>query len=248
MARTYAPTPARPVATLLDAHTAHASSQQHAIPPLSPVDEDSLADSLHDLRDVQHKDTDAETPEHPFANTNSLITIIHDDDDEHIDLEAERAFYGQFPGFEDAASVHSGGRTSLDGRSLFSAEIVLGESLGDSDSKAFARDVRISGWTTVGRGNGAYVVYDCVITTKENLTIHALKRYSAFEKLASGLRRSLPRHMHAAIPRLPPKNPLAKHRPAFLERRRKMLQAWLLAVLLHPVLGGTETARAWVLD
>lgn len=107
-------------------------------------------------------------------------------------------------------------------------------------------------------------MYDCVITTREGLTIHALKRYTAFERLAAALRRAVPKHARAQIPRLPPKNPLgasagplaqremttepAKHRPAFLERRRRMLQAWLLAVLLHPVLGGTEVARAWVLD
>lgn len=100
MARTLRPTPARPVGTLLDAHNASASSQRAPIPPLSPVDEASLADSLRDDTDAE----DARPPEHPFANTHSLITVIHDeDDDAHIDLAAERAFYGQFPGAEDAA-------------------------------------------------------------------------------------------------------------------------------------------------
>ena len=35
---------------------------------------------------------------------------------------------------------------------------------------AFAQDVRVAGWTMVGdrkNGSGAYIMYDCVITTKE---------------------------------------------------------------------------------
>ncbi|EJD39984.1 hypothetical protein AURDEDRAFT_116028 [Auricularia subglabra TFB-10046 SS5] len=245
------PTPARPISALLSADMASPSSStpRSPIPPLSPVDSDALADSLHDLTDT---DAEFEPMEHPFAHTTQLIQVVHDSGEEHIDIAAERAFYDQFPGLDERASldgrpsldgVRSVSGRSLDGRSLFSADIMLGESLGES--KTFARDVRIGGWTTVGK---TYVVYDCVITTKEGLVIHALKRYSAFEKLASALRRSLPKAQHKQIPRLPPKNPLAKHRPAFLERRRRMLQAWLLAVLLHPVLGATDAAREWVLD
>ncbi|KAH7096391.1 hypothetical protein BKA62DRAFT_775203 [Auriculariales sp. MPI-PUGE-AT-0066] len=226
----------------------------------SPIDHAALADSLHSRQDTDDTvDSELETldtpVEHPFANATTLLTVVRENE-EHVDLEAERAFYDQFPGLnpddDDHASIRAASielartrhRMSIDGRSLVS-DIILG--VGDSvtEELTFARDVKISGWVTMG---GTYVVYDCVITIKEGLCIHALKRYSAFEKLASTLRKTLPKYQHTQIPRLPPKNPLAKHRPAFLERRRRMLQAWLLAVLLHPTLGATEAARAWVLD
>lgn len=113
-------------------------------------------------------------------------------------------------------------------------------------------------------------VYDCVITTKEGLGIHALKRYSAFAQLYARLRATLPvrppfscaprtllekRRSYAPqasqqsyIPSLPPKAPLAKFRPAFLDRRRRLLQHWLSAILLHPEMGGCQAVREWVMD
>ncbi|KAF8180560.1 Phox-like protein [Mycena galopus ATCC 62051] len=103
------------------------------------------------------------------------------------------------------------------------------------ESAAFAREVNISGWTSVGmRGRG---LYDCVIKTKEGTPIHAHKRYSDFVALESELMRSLP---------LPPKAPLARYRSAFLARRRRALEHWLSAVLLHPDVGGCEAVRRWV--
>ncbi|KZP18981.1 hypothetical protein FIBSPDRAFT_1025824, partial [Athelia psychrophila] len=111
--------------------------------------------------------------------------------------------------------------------------------LGDNsgESLAFARGVRISGWTSVGdKLGGAYIgtsylmslnsrnlmqcpcdiLYNCVIIkTKEGTTIHAHKRYSAFDALRSSLERYLLHHQRASILPLPPKSPLARFRPPF---------------------------------
>ena len=112
-------------------------------------------------------------------------------------------------------------------------------------------------------------VYDCAIKTKEGTVIHALKRYSAFAQLYARLRATLPvsicahiyssrmsdnhpvpsqRNQQPFIPSLPPKFPLAKFRPTFLDRRRRLLQYWLCAILLHPEIGGCEAVREWVMD
>ena len=56
---------------------------------------------------------------------------------------------------------------------MFSADIYLSDNTGHAPALAFAQDVRVAGWSTVGdgaggkNGSGAYVVYDCVILTKE---------------------------------------------------------------------------------
>jgi hypothetical protein len=58
-------------------------------------------------------------------------------------------------------------------QSIFSADIYLSDNTGRAPALAFAQDVRVAGWTTVGdgagrkKGSGAYVIYDCVILTKE---------------------------------------------------------------------------------
>ncbi|KAF4609570.1 hypothetical protein D9613_012234 [Agrocybe pediades] len=148
----------------------------------------------------------------------------------------------------------------------------------DGEDHLFARDVRIDGWSTVGdgggrlrekkkrsntmdgqlssagmlekvvQGGGAYVVYDIVIKTREGTEMRVLKRYSAFEELRENLIKRLDPSLHALVPALPPKSALAKFRPAFLEQRRKMLQFFLVGVLLRPELGGREEVRAWVLE
>jgi len=74
------------------------------------------------------------------------------------------------------------------------------------------------------------------------------KRYNAFEDLFNSLHRTLPRQQHRIIPLLPPKTSLAKYRPSFLEKRRKMLERWLSSVLLHPDLGGSQAVRNWLLN
>ena len=53
---------------------------------------------------------------------------------------------------------------------------------------------------------------------------------------------------HALIPPLPPKAPLARFRPAFLEKRRSLLEFWLTRVMLHPEVGGRGVVRGWVLE
>ena len=55
-------------------------------------------------------------------------------------------------------------------QSVFSADIYLSDNTGHAPTLAFAQDVRVAGWTTVGdgagrkNGAGSYVIYDCVIT------------------------------------------------------------------------------------
>lgn len=58
----------------------------------------------------------------------------------------------------------------------------------------------------------------------------------------------LQRTLRSSIPRLPPKAPFAKFRPAFLDRRRQHLQFWLARVLLHPEIGKTEVVKRWVVS
>jgi hypothetical protein len=114
-------------------------------------------------------------------------------------------------------------------------------------------------------------VYDCIIETKERTLIHAHKRYSDFVVLETELLRTLPvrpspilssscagayytlipcaqRASRPSVPELPPKAPLARYRAAFLARRRRALEHWLAAVLLHPDVGGCEAVRGWVMS
>ncbi|KAJ7725885.1 hypothetical protein B0H14DRAFT_2410513, partial [Mycena olivaceomarginata] len=126
--------------------------------------------------------------------------------------------------------------------SVFSNDIRLGDNCGES--AAFAREVQISGWTSVGDAHGlggAYVVYDCTIKTKEGTPIHAHKRYSDFARPEA-------RASRPSVPELPPKAPLARYRAAFLARYRRALDHWLAAVLLHPDVGGCEAVRRWVMS
>ncbi|KAF9033079.1 hypothetical protein BDZ89DRAFT_563934 [Hymenopellis radicata] len=185
--------------------------------------------------------------QHPFANCKGLLEIIPN----KIDIEEEARLYDEL--CQDDSGVRpvqvSRPRSpSLFSRESFGTSIWLADNVGES--RTFARDVQISGWTSVGdmTGGGAYVVYDCVIKTKEGTTIHAHKRYTAFEDLEFELRRTLPRQQQRFIPALPPKAPLARYRPAFLDRRRILLQHWLSSILLHPDLGGCKAVREWVMD
>jgi hypothetical protein len=49
------------------------------------------------------------------------------------------------------------------------------------------------------------------------------------------------------VPNLPPKSPLAEFRPVFLDRRRRQLERWLAAVLLHPDVGASKVVKQWVI-
>ncbi|KAG7094995.1 hypothetical protein E1B28_005791 [Marasmius oreades] len=182
------------------------------------------------------------SPSHPFANSTSRLEVLPN----NIDVEEESRLYDQLCEDNDErrpASINIA-------PSVFSREtasIWLGDNIGES--KAFTRDVKISGWTNVGdKMGGAYIVYDCAIKTKEGVTIHAHKRYRSFLELESALHRTLPRHQRRYLPQLPPKAPFARYRPTFLDRRRRQLEYWLSAVLLHPDVGGSKAVRVWVMD
>ncbi|KAJ7192108.1 Phox-like protein [Mycena pura] len=180
-------------------------------------------------------------PLHPFAHTTSRIEVIS----AGIDVEEEARLYDDID--ETPTTPHPPRRPySPPGPpSVFSNDIWLGDNVGESST--FARGVQISGWTSVGdiRG-GAYVVYDCVVKTKEGTQIHAHKRYSDFAAFEGELLRTLPPSFRASVPPLPPKAPLARYRAAFLARRRRALEHWLSSVLLHPDVGGCVAARRWI--
>ncbi|KNZ75873.1 hypothetical protein J132_00886 [Termitomyces sp. J132] len=186
-------------------------------------------------------------PVHPFANSKSLLEIIPNG----IDIEEESRLYDELDQEFDRRSVASA-PGSLDFQrppSVFSKDIWLDDNTGSGSSLAFAQDVRINGWTNVGdKPERGYIVYDCAIRTKEGTMIHAHKRYSDFDELETVLRRTLPRSQRHFVPVLPPKSPLSRYRPAFLDRRRRLLQSWLSAVLLHPDVGGSKAVRVWVMS
>ncbi|OSD00136.1 Phox-like protein [Trametes coccinea BRFM310] len=197
-----------------------------------------------------HSAESSESTGHPSGSSRSLLVLLPN----KIDIEEEARFYedivdsastvgGDYPYGQDDSPPLS----PHEAQSIFSRDIWLGDNSGES--QAFARNVEIAGWTSVGdKRGGAYVVYDCVITTKEGLVVHALKRYSAFAQLYARLKATLPANQHAYVPSLPPKAPLAKFRPTFLDRRRRLLQHWLSAILLHPEIGGCQAVREWVMD
>ncbi|KAI0786916.1 hypothetical protein C8Q75DRAFT_769970 [Abortiporus biennis] len=188
------------------------------------------------------------TSAHPFQNSKNLLVLIPD----RIDVEEESRLYDELLDsadsdvtyYQESPLPQSPIETAP---SIFSNDIWLGDNSGES--LAFARNVQVSGWTSVGdKRGGAYIVYDCAISTKEGTVIHALKRYSSFAELYARLRGTLPKHQQRFIPTLPPKSPLAKFRPTFLDRRRRLLEHWLGSVLLHPDIGGCKACRDWVME
>ncbi|GAA5873864.1 hypothetical protein JCM16303_002614 [Sporobolomyces ruberrimus] len=126
------------------------------------------------------------------------------------------------------------------------------EDASNRDNKIFVKQISIPAYHAVGSEGSGFVVFDIEIQTlptssSQGTLIRAHKRYSAFVRLRADLIAEYPR-LRRAIPRLPPKSSLAKYRPSFLDKRRQNLAFWLGNVLLHPVLGGSQIARAWVLD
>jgi len=212
---------------------------------------------------------------HPFENSKDLLVVLpndaidveeearlydelraatqfDDDDENYLQVLKRRETHISVNPTSRRSSLRSTERTTdspgLGKRnvspSIISNDIWLGDNSGAST--LFAREVEIRGWTSVGdKLGGAYIVYECVVRTKEGTVIHAHKRYNAFEELFIALHRTLP---HRIIPLLPPKASLAKYRSTFLEKRRRMLQHWLSCVLLHPDLGGCQAVRSWLLE
>ncbi|RPD58850.1 Phox-like protein [Lentinus tigrinus ALCF2SS1-6] len=198
---------------------------------------------------ASHSVESSESAVSQAESSKSLLVLIPD----KIDIEEEARFYDDISASTIGQDNYPYGQPDSpplsphEAQSVFSRDIWLGDNCGESN--AFARDVEIAGWTSVGdKREGAYVVYDCVIKTKEGTAIHALKRYSAFAQLYTRLRATLPSHQQPYIPALPPKYPFAKFRPTFLDRRRRLLQHWLAGILLHPEIGGCQAVREWVMD
>ena len=127
---------------------------------------------------VSHKKQAAqsESSTHPFSNSKNLLVVIPDD---KIDIEEESRLYDEFcrvskydfhhPSFVNEPSTYKDDENEHRTRprdprsssptappSVFSKDIWLGDNLGAS--LAFARDVKISGWTSVGdKLGGAYI-------------------------------------------------------------------------------------------
>ncbi|KAH9935082.1 Phox-like protein [Amylocystis lapponica] len=206
-------------------------------------------------------------PHRPFEHATGLLVVIPD----KIDVEEEARLYEDlcdvsmmscsctcasrdFTGTQSpitpgppSAARGSPPHSPRDAPSVFSRDIWLGDNSGESHG--FARSVEIGGWTSVGdKRGGAYVVYDCAIKTKEGTVIHIHRRYSGFAELYAKLRATLPESQQHFIPTLPPKYPLAKFRPTFLDHRRRLLEHWLSSVVLHPDIGGCRAIREWVMD
>ncbi|KAK7045206.1 PX domain-containing protein YPT35 [Favolaschia claudopus] len=182
---------------------------------------------------------------HPFARSTKQLEIIPN----RIDVEDESRRYDDLVFDESPIEPRPKRPTSPVGAppSVFSNDIWLGDNCGESS--AFAREVKINGWTSVGDAlGGAYVVYNCVLKTKEGTVIPVHKRYSEFAALEVQLLQVLPRTYHSFIPELPPKAPFARYRSTFLARRQVALEHWLSAILLHPDIGGCEPVRRWVMS
>ncbi|KAJ3565534.1 hypothetical protein NP233_g7570 [Leucocoprinus birnbaumii] len=210
-------------------------------------------------------------PIHPFANSNAKLELLPPSSAGFggIDIEEEARLYDELrrtAKLELPPVLPSNRRrirrmSSPPPPSIRSSDIFLADNTGMSKSKSFAQDVSITGWSSVGdapptsagmrknlkavaHGNGMLWFTPYLTGT----TIHSLKRYTSFVELDNALRKTLPRHLTPSIPPLPPKNPLARFRPAFLDRRRRLLQFWLANVLLHPEIGGVEVVKKWVID
>ncbi|KAI5897178.1 uncharacterized protein SCHCODRAFT_02616900 [Schizophyllum commune H4-8] len=119
------------------------------------------------------------TPKHPFAGA-SKIEVLHDRG--VIDVEEEVRAYAALRRAASEDAMHErflGPSRANTTSNTFSVRprrrprspspaptsIVLADHSGES--AAFARDVRIPGWTCVGAGPGGYVVYECVVATRE---------------------------------------------------------------------------------
>ncbi|KAF8975306.1 hypothetical protein BDQ17DRAFT_276027 [Cyathus striatus] len=188
----------------------------------TPSTSNTNTDSI--LSSSTYTDTDTETDidsAHPFANSTAKLEVLKNGGE--IDVERNQGCMMRFMGRGMGMMMfshhpqHSPQGTSS--ASIFSKDIYLADNTGNS-SGAFARDVRITGWSQVGEldsrksprlgsmSSGAYVVYDIKITTKSNTTIHLLKRYTDFSRLHTTLLRTLPPSLHPHVPALPPKAPL----------------------------------------
>jgi len=200
---------------------------------------------VHNRQRLEENPSHIETPPltpRPFEHSKGLIVVLPD----KIDVEEEARLYEELCDSPvDVPPPRQ--RSPVQTPSIFSHDIWLGDNTGES--QAFAREVEVVGWTSVGdKRGGAYIVYDCAIKTKEGTVIHVHKRYSAFAELYTKLRATLTESQQHFLPHLPPKHPLAKFRPTFLDQRRRLLQHWLSSVLLHPEIGGCQAVREWIIN
>lgn len=137
-----------------------------------------------------------------------------------------------------SGSLHrraSSGSASVAGRSA-----LCGPSL-----NVFARDVKVRGWSEVGRRARGYVDFDIVVLTKKGVMIRVHRRYSSFVALRKQLLAEAPPHRNH-LPPLPPKDALHKYSAKHLEQRRIALTNWLQAVMLDPRWGGSKAVREWL--
>lgn len=177
-----------------------------------------------------------------FSTADLLVRDGPDSDNDEADFASDDESFRFGP--PSVASTSTSRRSSRIGVRI--------EDWSERPNATFVKDVKMTGYQTVGSEGSGFVVFDVELQTLPTpqspgtvLKIH--KRYSAFVQLRHNLLASYPQ-FRGLVPRLPPKSSLAKYRPSFLEKRRQLLGYWLSTVLLHPILGGTAVVRDWVLE
>ncbi|BGP56598.1 hypothetical protein JCM8202v2_004225 [Rhodotorula sphaerocarpa] len=186
----------------------------------------------------------------PFLRMTSSTTLLvrdeadtSDDNDDDVSLGSETESFRFRP--PSVASTSTSQRSSRRG--------VRVEDWSDRPNAAFVKDVKITGYHTLGSESSGFVVFDVELQTlptsahPQGTVMKIHRRYSAFVQLRHDLLAAHPQ-FRGLLPRLPPKSTLAKYRPSFLEKRRQLLGYWLSTVLLHPIVGGTAVVREWVLE
>ncbi|KDE06177.1 hypothetical protein MVLG_03459 [Microbotryum lychnidis-dioicae p1A1 Lamole] len=183
--------------------------------------------------------------EHPFAHTTALLRRTHSAD--LLERDGEPPSEDDFSSDDEIFRPRPPSIASTNSQRSSRIGVLL-EDCTNWENHAFARDVRITGFHPVGSQNaGGFVVFEIEIFTPQGTLIKLNKRYSAFVRLRADLVREYP-HFRGWVPRLPPKNSLAKYRPSFLDRRRAQLAYWLTTILLHPEAGRCALVRQWVLE
>ncbi len=118
-----------------------------------------------------------------------------------------------------------------------------------SQSALWAKSVAIEDYVVV-RGNptglGAYVVWNCRVQTLDGGPMVIRKRYSEFEDLRQKLVKAFPQSTKKSLPPLPPKSPIYKFRPQFLEKRRQGLVYFLTCIMLNPEYAGSELVKSFI--
>lgn len=111
----------------------------------------------------------------------------------------------------------------------------------------WARSVTIDDYVIVtgATGIGAYVVWQCTVSTLKGGDMQIRKRYSEFDQLRQDLIRAFP-HADAMIPSLPRKSVVSRFRPKFLDQRQAGLGHFMNCILLNPEFAASPVLKAFI--